>query len=339
MDDEAGAARDALPRDVLDIAFEHVAVRPSQIGGRVEIHAELAIRAERGLVAADFLRAAYVSPQSPAKTKRVSGKCSRMASGGLQMTSRVAFHSTGRLPIDAPNRYLAVTTPVSRGPATSESLLNVASTRKSGRRYAATRKLPYRRLARRPRRLLGFSLRRTRPGFDTCRVPRPPASRNVHSALLHSLTLIVRVSTSLSWLSRTDHVDRRARRQQPDARRRVGSQNRLEVHFFAQPIHAAIGEHRSTEKRIDFARVRIGAEIPWSDPLVPRVAGIGEVAILLGDDDEIERRFVPVPSQPGRRTAHRRSVGSRGALPGHGAIAPDERDVSLPARARQCRGA
>ena len=57
-----------------------------------------------------------------------------MASGGVQMDCRVAFQSTGRFPIDAPNRYFAVTTPVSLAPATSESLLNVASTRKSGRR-------------------------------------------------------------------------------------------------------------------------------------------------------------------------------------------------------------
>ena len=56
--------------------------------------------------------------------------------------ARVNDQWVGRFRIGAPNRYRAVTVPCSGSPAIFESPVSVTSTRKSGRRYDATRKEP-----------------------------------------------------------------------------------------------------------------------------------------------------------------------------------------------------
>ena len=99
------------------------------------------------------------------------------------------------------------------------------------------------------------------------------------------------------------------------------------MNLFAQAIHAAVGEDGSAEERIDFARIGIRPEIPRGDALVPRIAGIGEIAVLLRDDDEIECRVVPFPCESRRRSADRGAVGACRALPRDGAITTDERNV------------
>ena len=58
------------------------------------------------------------------------------------VTDAVIDHFTERFASAPPKRYFASTVLASSAPATGVAVTSVVSTRKSGRRYAATRKLP-----------------------------------------------------------------------------------------------------------------------------------------------------------------------------------------------------
>ena len=200
MDDEARAARDALPRHVLDIAFEHIAIRTSQIGGRLEIHAELAVRAEHGLVAADLLGPVPLT----AIARKHEARIRKVFPDGVR---RAADDLASRFPIDRPLAHRRAEQIFGRDNARQPGAGNIRVAAQcrvnakvgppvSGDQKASVDPSPH------PRRLRVSD--RSHEAWIRY-VPSAPSAgnRNVHSALLQSLTLIVRLSTSLSWLSRT----------------------------------------------------------------------------------------------------------------------------------------
>jgi len=114
-----------------------------------EIEQELAFAA-KAPVAVNFTSARRTcsipgrssSSAAPTKNQRSAGNAAVTAVGASNSGERVSVHVTGRAPIGAPNRYRAVTFPLIGSPATGCSPANATSTRKSGRRYAATRNEP-----------------------------------------------------------------------------------------------------------------------------------------------------------------------------------------------------
>ena len=214
-----------------------------------------------------------------------------------------------------------------------ESPVSVTSTRKSGRRYAATRNDPVtvflfsrvvavlallrRRLAART-----ASADRSRgwPGRCSCRAPPRAARCNVHSAVLQAFTLTERSSTTLSRLSRTETNTGGALGQQPDAAGRVAAQDRLEVDFFAELVDAAIGEHGAAQQRIGFFEIEVETVFPRQDAVVPVAAGVGDVAVLFRHDEEGEFGPVARIAQP-RLRRDRDAVGAGRAGPHRLAVA------------------
>ena len=81
--------------------------------------------------------------------------------------------------------------------------------------------------------------------------------------------------------------DRCSTIQETDAARRVLTKNGLEVHLFAQPIDSAIAEDGAAQHWLGLAAIEIHTEVPGLDPLVPVAADVGDVAIFLGQDDEV----------------------------------------------------
>ena len=81
--------------------------------------------------------------------------------------------------------------------------------------------------------------------------------------------------------------DRRSTIQETDAARRVLTEDGLEVHLFAQPIDSAIAEDGAAQHRLGFTAIEIHTEVPRLDPFVPVAADVGDVAIFLGQDDEV----------------------------------------------------
>src|SRR5688572_5239467 len=71
-----------------------------------------------------------------------SGNASKTACGA-EPAGLVQVHVAGRPGIAAPNRYFAETVALTLSPAVTTPPLSATSTRKSGRRYAATRNEPW----------------------------------------------------------------------------------------------------------------------------------------------------------------------------------------------------
>ena len=158
MDDDRRPIGDVLARHALHVSFEHIRIGEIALSRGGEINRHPPVRAEP----LRFLRQRDVQqtqiPVGPAVSDGVLRVRVSLPNrlGRALNRSRLKNHRTGRSPSAPPNRYLACTAPRSVDPRTGGSPASVASTRKSGRRYAATRKLPVDSRAR--------LLRRRRPG-------------------------------------------------------------------------------------------------------------------------------------------------------------------------------
>ena len=121
--------------------------------------------------------------------------------------------------------------------------------------------------------------------------------------------------------------------QQLDAVGGVATQQRLDVYLLAELVDAAVGEDGSAQQRLCFVEVEFHAVVPRQHAFVPVAADVGDVAVLLGHDDEGEGLPVVRIAQPRLRRDDGTVVAS-GARPRRTAVGTDDRHL----RARNRRG-